>query len=92
MLDDPALRADAARIRDEARSLRAEFKRHSKEPEWSLVEKMIAQPLAELRDRLNEELMKHESREALVPIDRDPVPRRYSDSVRKYYERLGSGN
>ena len=29
------------------------------------------------------------SREALVPIDRDPVPNRYSDLVRRYYEELG---
>jgi hypothetical protein len=24
-----------------------------------------------------------------VPIDRDPVPSRYSDLVRRYYEQLG---
>ena len=27
--------------------------------------------------------------EALVPLDRDPVPNRYSELVRKYYEELG---
>ena len=91
MLDDPQLRSDVARIRDQARSVRSEFKRHSKEPNWPLVDKLIAQPLIELQQRLSEELQKHESREALVPIDRDPVPRQYSDSVRKYYEQLGSG-
>jgi hypothetical protein len=25
-----------------------------------------------------------------VPIDRDPVPHKFSDLVRRYYERLGS--
>ena len=29
--------------------------------------------------------------DAPLPIDRDPVPRRYSEQVRRYYERLGSG-
>jgi hypothetical protein len=28
-------------------------------------------------------------RRCLVPIDRDPVPTRYSDLVRRYYEELG---
>ena len=34
-------------------------------------------------------LCKRESKEALVPIDRDPVPVRYSELVRRYYEELG---
>ena len=49
----------------------------------------IAQPLAEVRNRINEELARRQSSEALVPIDRDPVPNKFSDLVRKYYEKLG---
>ena len=30
-------------------------------------------------------------REALVPIDREPVPPQYAEEVRRYYERLGAG-
>jgi hypothetical protein len=71
--------------------MRAEFKRHSQQPNWDLVRETIYQPLAELRSRLAEELLKRESHEALVPLDRDPVPPGYSDQVRRYYERLGSG-
>jgi hypothetical protein len=26
-----------------------------------------------------------------VPIDRDPVPPQFAEGVRRYYERLGSG-
>ena len=26
-----------------------------------------------------------------VPLDRDPVPPKYSEKTRRYYERLGSG-
>ena len=29
--------------------------------------------------------------DALVPIDRDPVPPQFAEGVRRYYERLGSG-
>jgi hypothetical protein len=91
MVSDPQLRAEAARIRDRARSLRAEFKRHSEQPNWELVQEFIGRPLVELRDAVAEELLRRESSEALVPIDREPVPPKYSDAVRRYYERLGSG-
>lgn len=91
MLDDPDLRAEAARIRDRARGFRVDLKRHSKEPSWDLVELQVAKPLAELRDRIAEELLRRTSDEAAIPLDRDPVPSRFTEQVRKYYERLGSG-
>lgn len=91
MVSDPQLRAEAARIRDRARAERAEFKKHSKDPNWELVQEFIGRPLNELRDRVAQELLKRESSEALVPIDREPVPPQYSEQVRRYYERLGSG-
>jgi hypothetical protein len=91
MLDDPELRAEAARIRDRARGFRVELKRHSKEPSWDLVELQVAKPLAELRDRIAEELLRRTSDESAIPLDRDPVPSRFTEQVRKYYERLGSG-
>ncbi len=89
MLDVPELRAEAARIRDRARTVRQESKRHAREPQWDLVIGEIAGPLVELRSRVREELARRESKEALVPIDRDPVPTRYSELVRRYYEELG---
>jgi hypothetical protein len=54
------------------------------------VQLQIAAPLSELSKRVSDELAKRESSEALVPIDRDPVPPKYSDLVRRYYEKLGS--
>jgi hypothetical protein len=36
-------------------------------------------------------MARRQSNDALVPIDRDPVPARYSDLVRRYYEELGKG-
>ena len=91
MVEDPDLREQVATIRDRARSIRAEFRRHSKEPNWSLVDSMVAQPLVELQNRLREEIAKRESPDALVPIDRDPVPAQYRELVRRYYQRVGSG-
>ena len=89
MLDDPDLRAEAARIRDLARSVRRDYKRHSKEPDWELVDEKIAVPLAELARRIADEVRRRRADDRLVPIDRDPVPPEFEEAVRRYYERLG---
>jgi hypothetical protein len=91
LIDDPKLRAEVARIRETARSMRAEFKRHSKEPQWGLVRMQILEPLTEIQEKLREEIARRESPDSLVPIDRDPVPDKYVDLVRRYYELIGSG-
>lgn len=91
MLDQPDLRGEVSRVRERARAMRAELKRHGKNPQWSIVRSQIADPLMELRDRVAEELARREKPDSLVPIDRDPVPTRFNDLVRRYYEKLGSG-
>jgi hypothetical protein len=53
------------------------------------VELQIMKPLVEVRNRVAEELARRDSKDSLAPIDRDPVPNRYSESVRRYYEELG---
>ncbi len=89
MLDLPELRTEVARIRDRARVLRLAYKRHGEKPDWAVVRLQIASPLAEVRSRIGEELARRESNEAIVPIDRDPVPAKFSELVRRYYEQLG---
>ncbi len=91
LMSDPELRAEAARIRDRARGAREEYKRHSKEPDWTRLKDLVAQPINELRDKIAEEVRRRESPDSLVPIDRDPVPPQFTEGVRRYYERLGSG-
>ena len=91
MVSDPKLQAEVAKVRERARSVRSEFKRHSKDPNWDLVRTTVREPLTELQRQLAEEIAKRESPDSLVPVDRDPVPTRYRDLVRGYYERLGSG-
>ena len=68
-----------------------EFKRHSKVPDWTKLKALVADPIVELRDRIAEEVRRRESPDSLVPIDRDPVPPKFAQGVRRYYERLGSG-
>lgn len=89
MIDEPDLRNELAQVRERARSVRSEFKRQGKSPQWPFVQTQIAEPLVEVRNRVAEELAKRESKDALVPIDRDPVPTQFSDLVRRYYEKLG---
>jgi myosin heavy subunit len=91
MISDPELRQRVGQVRDRAREVRTDLIRHSQSPNWELVRTGIARPLQELRNRLDEELQKRASQKALVPIDRDPVPAAYEEQVRRYYERLGSG-
>jgi hypothetical protein len=91
LLEDPELRAEAARIRDRVRGAREDFKRHAKVPDWNKLQQLVAEPLHELRKRVDEEVRRRESPDSLVPIDRDPVPPQFAEGVRRYYERLGSG-
>lgn len=92
IVDDPKLRAEAARIREKARGFRSEFKRHSEEPKWELIRDLVSRPLRELRQNVATELMRVAAeKNAIVPIDKDPVPKQYSEQVRRYYENLGTG-
>jgi hypothetical protein len=89
MLDEPELRGEVARIRDRARAVRSEVKRHATNPQWDMVRTEISGPLVEVRNRVAEELARREKPDAIVPIDRDPVPTKFSDLVKRYYEKLG---
>ena len=83
------MRHEVATARERARLLRQDFKRDQKKPDWAVVRLQVMKPLLEVRDRVADELARRGSNDALVPIDRDPVPTRYSDLVRRYYEELG---
>jgi hypothetical protein len=89
LLDEPDLRDDVTKARERARLARQEFKRDRKKPDWAVLQLQVMKPLTEVRDKIADELARRDSREALVPLDRDPVPNQYSDLVKRYYEELG---
>ncbi len=91
LIENPELRSGVARVRDRVRGEREEIKRHARLPDWNKLKDLVIEPLAELRERIAEEVRRRESPDALVPIDRDPVPPQFAEGVRRYYERLGSG-
>jgi len=90
VLDDSKLRELAAQVQDAAWDIRLDLKRKSNPPTWPVVQERVAEPLYELRDRLVEELARISGKDELAPLDRDLVPTRYADLVRRYYEELGS--
>ena len=90
LVSDLDMKGEVKRIREAAREMRVDYKRHSKEPQWSLVRKLIAEPIAQLREKVQEELLRKSSdRSAIVPVDHDPVPSKYQQRQDRYYENLG---
>lgn len=89
MVELPSLRNDLATARERARRMRLEFKRDLKKPDWAVVRLQVMKPLVEVRQQIAEELARRDPKDNLVPIDRDPVPSKFSDLVRRYYEELG---
>jgi hypothetical protein len=90
LMEEPQLREQLAGARSVAEGIRRENQQQGKAPQWNLVEMGVVAPLQEARAWLRQELSRREQPDALHPIDRDPVPERYAESVRKYYEALGS--
>lgn len=89
ILDDPELRNQVAQVRDRARSIRAEFRRHGKEPQWDLVQSELLNELQDLQSRINQQISRLSNDRSMVPIDREPVPEEFDELVRRYYELLG---
>lgn len=90
LVEDPEVRARIQQVRQRARSMRAEFVRHAREPNWELVKFEVLEPLIELDVELTRELNRHQLDGDRPPLDRDPVPRIYTEIVKQYYEQLGA--
>jgi hypothetical protein len=91
LLDDSRLRNQAAAVRDRARALRGDWKQRGQRPEAAVLEKAVLAPLTELRLRVSEQLGRLDRNDKLVPLDRDPIPARYTDLVRRYWKSLSEG-
>jgi hypothetical protein len=89
LVETPEMRNALAAARERARMLRRDWRQDQKKPDWTVVQLEIVKPLVEVRNRVAEELARRDSKESLAPIDRDPVPNRFAESVRRYYEELG---
>jgi hypothetical protein len=88
VIDDPRARSEVAKARKASTELRKDFKRHSKDPAGAIQSEVLA-PLAEARHALDERLRELNKENPLAAIGSDPVPDRYSEIVRRYFEELG---
>ncbi|MEM6693018.1 MAG: hypothetical protein AAF664_26550, partial [Planctomycetota bacterium] len=89
LVETPELQREASRIRDRVRQMRLDLRRNSRVPTEQEFDEMVVNPLRTLRRGVSEELLRIAgARDALVPIDRDPVPDVFRDAVDTYYQRL----
>lgn len=91
ILPQEELRNALARVRDEAKAMRIDFRRDNLPPAAGSIRQRITDPLVELQGRLSDEIAKQNRENPIAPIDRDPVPSEFRDLVRRYYEELGAG-
>jgi hypothetical protein len=89
-LDSQDLRNQLATVRERVAVYRRAFRQTGRPPSGEELQNQVLAPLALARDWVSQELSRAQNDRSLVPLDRDPVPDKYSDLVRKYYENLGS--
>jgi hypothetical protein len=89
IVEDPDAQAAVARARQASREMRKDFKRHSVEPGADQLQKEVIGPLAEAARKIDARLRELDRKDPLAPVGRDPVPDRYNDLVRRYFEELG---
>ncbi len=89
VIEDADAQTSVARARKASRELRKDFKRQSKAPDQETIEQEILRPLLEAAEKLDARLYELNREDPLAPVGRDPVPDRYEEIVRRYFEELG---
>ena len=85
----PEARERMQQARERAERMRAEFKRHGNPPQWEDIDTLILSPIQEVHSWVQQELLRKDRSDVLQPVDRDPVPPKFTESVKRYYEALG---
>ncbi len=89
-LDSTDLRNQLATVRERVGVYRRDFRENGRVSFQRSLQNKVLEPLALARSWVQQELARTQNDRSLVPLDRDPVQEKYSDLVRKYYEKLGS--
>jgi hypothetical protein len=89
-VDSPDVRNQLATVRERVGVYRRDYRENRRVPSKEELQTKVLAPLALARDWVGQELSRAQNDRSLVPLDRDPVQEKYSDMVRKYYEKLGS--
>jgi hypothetical protein len=89
-VDSQDVRNQLATVRERVGVYRRYYRQDGRLPSGEELQNKVLAPLALARDWVGQELSRAQNDRSLVPLDRDPVQEKYSDLVRKYYEKLGS--
>jgi len=90
LIDDPQLRQQVANALSQAQDLRRNYQRNRTLPQWALVMSNVVTPLNQVSTALHQQLLRTDQPDLLQPVDQDPVPDKYANSVKRYYEALGN--
>ncbi len=90
LLDDPQQRQQVANALSQAEDLRRNYLRHSMLPQWNVEMSNVVTPLTQVTTALHQQLLRAEQPDSLQPVDQDPVPEKFANSVKSYYEALGN--
>ena len=88
-LDSQDVRNQLATVRERVAVYRRYFRESGRAPTKEELRNKVLEPLTLARNWVGQELSRAQNERSLVPLDRDPVQEKYSDLVRKYYEKLG---
>ncbi|MDB6020478.1 MAG: hypothetical protein JWQ04_335 [Pedosphaera sp.] len=89
-VDSQDVRNQLATVRERVGAYRRAFRENGQPPSKEDLQNKVLTPLTMARDWVGQELSRAQNDRSLVPLDRDPVQEKYSELVRKYYEKLGS--
>jgi hypothetical protein len=89
-VDSQDVRNQLATVRERVGVYRRSYRQNGRLPSSEELQTKVLAPLALARDWVGQELSRAQNDRSLVPLDRDPVQEKYSDLLRKYYEKLGS--
>ena len=89
-VDSQDVRNQLATVRERVGVYRRYYRQNGQRPSNEELQNKVLEPLTLARDWVGQELSRAQNDHSLVPLDRDPVQDKYSDLVRKYYEKLGS--
>ena len=86
-VDSPELRNQLATVRERVGAYRRSFRQTGRVPSNEELQSKVLAPLALARDWVGQELSRAQNDRSLVPLDRDPVPDKFSELVRKVLRR-----
>lgn len=91
LIDDPQQRQQIANALSQAQDLRRNYLRDNTQlPKWDMVMTNVVAPLTQVSTALHQQLQRTEQPDSLQPVDQDPVPEKFANSVKSYYEALGN--